>query len=63
MPDSSPHKSQEHLTRLLRVLIMDKHAQELRAAAYWVNQVWNYCNALSFQVLQRERRFLSAYDL
>jgi IS605 OrfB family transposase len=63
MPDSSPSKPQEHLTRVLRVRIKDKHVEELREAAYWVNQVWNYCNALSFQVWQRERRFLSGYDL
>lgn len=31
--------------------------------SYWVNQVWNYCNALSCQVWQREHRFLSGYDL
>ena len=62
MPDSLPHKPKDHLTRVLRVRIKDKHAAELREAAYWVNQVWNYCNALSFQVWQRERRFLSGYD-
>jgi IS605 OrfB family transposase len=28
-----------------------------------VNFVWNYCNDLSFKVWQRERRFLSAYDI
>jgi IS605 OrfB family transposase len=31
--------------------------------AYHVNQVWNYCNDLSFQILQREQRFVSAYEL
>ena len=31
--------------------------------AFWANQVWNYSNELSFKVWQRERRFLSAYDL
>ena len=48
-------------TRVLR--LKDKHARALREHAYWVNQVWNYCNELSFKVLQRERRFLSGFDL
>ena len=28
----------------------------------WTNQVWNYCNDLSYKVWQRERRFMSGYD-
>ena len=39
-----------------------KHARALRERAYWVNQVWNYCNDLSFKVLRREHRFLSGFD-
>lgn len=50
-------------TRVLRLRVKDKHAPELREAATWVNQVWNYCNELSRKVWQRERRFLSGYDL
>ena len=50
-------------TRVLRLRLKDKHARALREHAYWVNQVWNYCNELSFKVLQRERRFLSGFDL
>ena len=50
-------------TRVLRLRLKDKHARTLREHAYWVNQVWNYCNELSFKVLQRERRFLSGFDL
>lgn len=50
-------------TRTLRVRIKDKHAAALRAKSVQVNQVWNYCNALSYQVTQREGRFLSAYDM
>jgi IS605 OrfB family transposase len=63
MSDPSPHKLQNHLTRVLRVRIKDKHAAELREAAYWVNQVWNYTNELSFKILQREGRFAGAYEL
>jgi IS605 OrfB family transposase len=48
---------------VLRLRVKDKHASELREAATWVNQVWNYCNELSRKVWQREHRFLSGYDL
>ena len=50
-------------TRVLRLRLKDKHARALREHAYWVNQVWNYCNELSSKVLQREHRFLSGFDL
>lgn len=50
-------------TRTLRLRLKDKHARLLSEQAYWVNQVWNYSNELSLKVWQRERRFLSAYDL
>ncbi len=50
-------------TRVLRLRLKDKHAHLLSEQAYHVNQVWNYCNALSFKVFERERRFLSAFDL
>ena len=49
--------------RVLHLRIKDKHAAALKDKAYHVNQVWNYVNALSFQVWERERRFMSAYDL
>jgi IS605 OrfB family transposase len=49
--------------RTLHIRIRDKHATHLRALAYNVNQVWNYCNALSIKVFDRERRFMSGYDL
>ena len=41
-------------TRVLRLRLKDKHARALRERAYWVNQVWNYCNDLSVKVLRRE---------
>lgn len=49
-------------TRVLRFRLKDKHASVLRVKAFWVNQVWNYCNDLSFQVWRRERRFMTGYD-
>ena len=53
---------QPFVVRTLRLRLKDKHARALREQAYWVNQVWNYCNDLSFKVWQREHRFLTGYD-
>lgn len=53
----------ERSVRVLRLRLKDKHADVLREKAFHVNQVWNYCNELSFKVWTRERRFLSAYDI
>lgn len=50
-------------TRVLRLRLKDKHAVSLRAMAREVNLVWNYCNELSLKILERERRFASAYEL
>ena len=49
--------------RTLRMRIKDKHAKYLSELAREVNLVWNYVNELSFKVFQRERRFMSGYDL
>lgn len=49
--------------RTLRVRIKDKHAKALKAMAFDVNQVWNYCNELSLKVYEKERKFMSGYDL
>lgn len=49
--------------RVLRLRVKDKHAGALRAMAREVNLVWNYCNDLSFKVLQRERRFMGAFEM
>jgi putative transposase len=56
-------KNPDQSTRVLKLRLKDKHAVALREQAYHVNQVWNYCNALSFQIWERERRFISAYDI
>ncbi|TDN67125.1 transposase [Paraburkholderia sp. BL10I2N1] len=50
-------------TRVLRVRIKDRHASELLDKAFWVNQVWNYSNELSYKVWERERRFISGYEI
>jgi len=49
--------------RTLHIRIKDKHARHLRTLAYDTNQVWNFCQALSIKVFERERRFMSGYDL
>lgn len=49
--------------RTLHLRIKDKHAAFLKKLAFDVNQVWNYCNELSFKVFERERKFMSGYDL
>ncbi|WP_258234678.1 RNA-guided endonuclease InsQ/TnpB family protein [Cupriavidus pinatubonensis] len=50
-------------TRVLRLRLKDKHTAVLREKAYWVNQVWNYCNEISGKVFQRERRFIGSYEI
>lgn len=57
------NKTVMHGTRVLRLRLKDKHAAALQAMARDVNFVWNFCNDLSFKVWQRERRFLSEYDI
>ena len=47
----------------LKVRIKDKHKSFLTALACEVNFVWNFVNDLSFKILQREKRFASAYDM
>ncbi|HRO57876.1 MAG TPA: transposase [Burkholderiaceae bacterium] len=51
------------VTRVLRMRIKDKHAPWLRERGTAVNLVWNFCNETSFRILQREQRFVSAYEL
>jgi putative transposase len=62
-PDTEEAKDQRNTMRTLHIRIRDKHAAHLRVLAYATNQVWNYCNALSIRVFERERRFMSGYDL
>tara|TARA_B100001105_G_scaffold150248_1_gene120564 strand:- start:3296 stop:4570 length:1275 start_codon:yes stop_codon:yes gene_type:complete len=66
-PESHPTvaapKTSANRVRVLRFRIKDKHRDWLSAAAREVNFVWNYCNDLSSKVFERERRFMSGYDL
>ncbi len=56
-------KSDTSTTRVLRLRLKDKHAQALRAMSRDVNLTWNYCNDLGLKVFERERRFISGFDL
>lgn len=58
MPKSLP----PHI-KTLRVRIKDRHVKSLLALANEVNMVWNYSQDLSLQVLRRENRFMSAFDM
>lgn len=49
--------------RTLRFRIKDRHRDWLSSLAREVNLVWNYCNELSLKVFERERRFMSGFDL
>ena len=50
-------------TKTLKVRIRDKHSKVLASWAYSVNQVWNYCNELSYRSIKERRTWLSGYDL
>ena len=41
--DTEDAKDQRTTMRTLHIRIRDKHAKYLRACAYDVNQVWNFC--------------------
>ncbi len=49
-------------TKTLKVGIRDKHCKVLNQWAYSVNQVWNYCNALSCRAIREQGHFLLGYD-
>ena len=52
-----------YTTRTLRLRLKDKHDDFLREQARDVNVVWNYCNEMSFKIIQREGRFCADFDL
>jgi putative transposase len=49
--------------RVLRLRLKDKHAAALTLMSREVNFVWNYSQDLALKVLERERRFISAFDI
>jgi putative transposase len=62
-PGPTHAKCERDSVRTLRLRIKDKNAKYLHGLAFDANQVWNFCNALSVKVFERERRFMSGYDL
>jgi putative transposase len=50
-------------TRVLRLRIKDEHSNFLLEQSREVKQVWNFSQDLSLKVLEREHRFMSAYDM
>jgi putative transposase len=69
MSKAKPSKSSERqktlglTTRVLRLRIKDRHAPFLLRQSREVNMVWNYSQEISLKVLERERRFMSGYDM
>lgn len=51
------------VTRVLRLRVKDKHASFLLAQSREVNQVWNFCNETGLNILRRENRYCTGYDL
>jgi IS605 OrfB family transposase len=62
-PDAFDAIKEGKSVRTLRIRIKDKHAKHLCGLAREVNLVWNFVNELSFKVFQRERCFMSGYEL
>lgn len=57
--------AQNLVTKTLSFRVKDRKAvlRLLATQAFAVNQVWNYCNELSYKHWQRKGEFLSAYDI
>ena len=53
----------EQAIKTLRVRIKDRHAKLLIELGNEVNTVWNFSQDLSLKVLEREQRFMSAFDI
>lgn len=47
----------------VRLRLKDKHASRLNQMARSVNLVWNYCNEIGKFAWERDRKWLSGYDL
>jgi IS605 OrfB family transposase len=62
-PDAFDAIKEGKSVRTLRIRIKDKHAKHLCGLVREVNLVWNFVNELSFKVFQRERCFMSGYEL
>ena len=50
------------MIKTLKVRVKDNHSTALNRMAISVNQVWNYCNDLSYRNIKERHKFLSGYD-
>ena len=49
--------------KTLKVRVRDKHAPLLREMSREVNEVWNYCNDLSYRMIRERHHWPTGYDL
>jgi hypothetical protein len=57
------HKEVDQAIKPLRVRTKDRHAKALLGLAREDNFVWKFCQQSSLQILEREHRFCTGYDL
>ena len=50
-------------TKTLKLRIKERHAKVLQMMASQVNQVWNFCNELSYRAIRERQQWLSGFDL
>lgn len=55
--------STDKVTITVKLRLKDKHSAELERQARAVNFVWNYCNETSRKAWDRDRKWLSKYEL
>lgn len=48
--------------KTLKFRVKDKHVGVLRKMAGEVNQVWNYCNALSYRMVRERGKWMTGFD-
>ena len=51
------------ITKTLKLRIKERHAKVLQMMASQVNQVWNFCNELSYRAIRERQQWLSGFDL
>lgn len=48
--------------KTIKLRVKDRHASLLRDMATEVNQVWNYCNALSYRMIRERGEWMTGFD-
>ena len=51
------------ITKTLKLRIKERHAKVLQMMASQVNQVWNFCNELSYRAILERQQWFSGFDL